>query len=153
MLLDSVAEERYVTLPDDLDLMKGLQHDGTVEEMGEILVDLFGNLLPSGSSKEQEREQQSRNALNRIKEIFGLQGDHAPSPPGRPKPEGAGDAENTAPPVQPVVPWVEEQARRYPQITSEQWEARERPRQLLENLLRRQVEACEARRKTIRQEL
>jgi hypothetical protein len=153
LLLESVAEERYVTLPDDLDLMKGLQQDGTVKEMGQILVDLFGNLLPCGSSKEQEREQQSRNAVNRLKEIFGLQGDHPPSPPGRPKPEGAGEAENTAPPVQPVVPWVEEQARRYPQITAEQWEARERPRQLLENLLRRQVEACEARRKAIRQEL
>ena len=34
----------------------------------------------------------------------------------------------------------------YPQITEEEWEARERPRQLLENILKRQVELCEMER-------
>ena len=37
-------------------------------------------------------------------------------------------------------------------FTSAEWEARERPRQLLENILRRQVELCETQRKAILKE-
>jgi hypothetical protein len=44
---------------------------------------------------------------------------------------------------------TEEKDKRYPNITAAEWEARERPRQLLENILRRQVETCEAQRKAI----
>ena len=42
--------------------------------------------------------------------------------------------------------------RKYPQITAEEWAARERPRQLLENILRRQAEICEAQRKVLLKE-
>jgi hypothetical protein len=34
-----------------------------------------------------------------------------------------------------------------PGISAAEWEKRERPRQLLENVLKRQVEVCEAQRK------
>jgi uncharacterized membrane protein YccC len=46
----------------------------------------------------------------------------------------------------------DEQQERYPSITAADWEARERPRQLLENLLTRQAESCEAQRKAILKE-
>jgi len=39
-----------------------------------------------------------------------------------------------------------------PRFTPAEWEARERPRQLLENILRRQVELCETQRKAILKE-
>ena len=40
----------------------------------------------------------------------------------------------------------------HPNITEAQWEARERPRRLLENILRRQAEICEAQRQAILKE-
>jgi hypothetical protein len=50
------------------------------------------------------------------------------------------------------VTQAEKNRQRYADITPPQWEARERPRQLLENILRRQVETCEAQRKAAREE-
>jgi hypothetical protein len=50
------------------------------------------------------------------------------------------------------VTQVEKNRQRYSGITPAEWEARERPRQLLENILRRQVETCEAQRKAAREE-
>ncbi|MGA3324200.1 MAG: hypothetical protein ABSF45_06980, partial [Terriglobia bacterium] len=46
----------------------------------------------------------------------------------------------------------DEQEKRYPYITAAEWERRERPRQLLENILTRQVESCEAQRKVLLKE-
>ena len=46
----------------------------------------------------------------------------------------------------------EEKDARYPMITAAEWEARERPRQLLENILTRQMENCAAQRKAILKE-
>jgi hypothetical protein len=45
-----------------------------------------------------------------------------------------------------------ENDKRYPNITPAEWEARERPRQLLENILTRQVDTCEAQRQAILKE-
>ena len=39
------------------------------------------------------------------------------------------------------------QSKSYTYFTAAEWEARERPRQLLENVLNRQVENCETQRK------
>ena len=50
------------------------------------------------------------------------------------------------------VTQAEQNRQRYADITPAEWEARERPRQLLENILTRQVETCEAQRKAARQE-
>jgi hypothetical protein len=41
---------------------------------------------------------------------------------------------------------------RYPKITAAEWEARERPRQLLENILTRQMDTCKEQRKAILKE-
>jgi hypothetical protein len=51
-----------------------------------------GQLKPRQSAEEQEadREAQSRAALRRIKEIFGLAGDEPPKPPVRQVPVAAG---------------------------------------------------------------
>ena len=46
----------------------------------------------------------------------------------------------------------DEEDERYPNITAAEWEARERPRQLLENILTRYVEICEEQRKAILKE-
>lgn len=52
-----------------------------------------GQLKPalSAEAQEAERNAQSRNALRRIKEIFGLAGDHPPAPPARQLPAAAGN--------------------------------------------------------------
>jgi hypothetical protein len=52
----------------------------------------------------------------------------------------------------PVGTTQDEQEKRYPYIPAAEWERRERPRQLLENILTRQVESCEAQRKAILKE-
>jgi hypothetical protein len=52
----------------------------------------------------------------------------------------------------PVGTTQDEQEKRYPYITAAEWERRERPRQLLENILTRQVESCEAQRKAVLKE-
>jgi hypothetical protein len=49
----------------------------------------------------------------------------------------------------PVGATQDEQQKRYPSITAAEWEARERPRQLLENILTRHMEICEEQRKAI----
>src|SRR5208337_1451695 len=114
-------------------------------------------------------DEQSRRALQRMKEIFGLTPDCAPPGYGAPpqssqpgeSPQGAqpGVAPAAACPspsadqagkVGALQP--EEKDERYPRITAAEWEARERPRQLLENILTRQVEICEAQRQAILKE-
>ena len=53
-------------------------------------------------------------------------------------------------PVDPTP--LEENDQQYPNITAAEWEARERPRQLLENILTRQVDTCKEQRKAILKE-
>ena len=48
--------------------------------------------------------------------------------------------------------WRMSKDARYFKIIAAEWEARERPRQLLENILTRQAEACEEQRKAILKE-
>jgi hypothetical protein len=124
-------------------------------------------------------DEQSRRALVRIKAIFGLNGDHPPNVtrvPIEPQ-EGqqvqtqfrcesdqrtsetgdAGPTEAGAPPASSLPPARQEgagatrAATKMPRsrFTPAEWEARERPRQLLENILTRQLELCEAQRKAI----
>jgi hypothetical protein len=51
-----------------------------------------------------------------------------------------------------AAPQPEEKDKRYPNISAAEWEARERPRQLLENILTRQMETCKGQRKAILKE-
>jgi hypothetical protein len=212
-LARSVATEHYVTPPDDLEKMKTLHQSGALKEMGEFALDLFYQLQPPGTGEDGiDPQEQSRRALMRIKEIFGLSGDTPPPPQRAPNPgqlqdcqQGAGASgqgvapassrpqgnqqnacADVAPDFSPVpadlkvgatkapadpsqhpelalnrvkgqalkvsAPQPEKNVVKYPKITPAEWEARERARHLLENILRRQVEICEAQRKAILKE-
>jgi hypothetical protein len=136
-LMQSVEREDYVTSHADLEKMKNLHQEGELKDMGEIALALFYQLEPPGTHEEcLDKNEMARRALVRIKDIFGLNSDVPP------KPKVAGD------PSPPALPPVEQ----FPKISAAEWEARQRPRQLLENILRRQAEICEAQRKVILKE-
>lgn len=139
-LARSVALEHYVTRPNDLELMKGLQQEPELGEMGGIAYALFCQLQDPGAVDDLGRPtatyEQQRQVLLRIKEIFGLAGDHAPqSATGQPADDldGAGNSKSDP----------------FPHITAQQWDEREPVRQLLENILTHQAELCEAQRQRL----
>jgi hypothetical protein len=165
-LAQAVAQAHYVTTKAHLELMQSLCHEGVVKEMGEISQALFIQLQEPGKDEQDEEAEsyeRNRRALRRIKEIFGLAGDTPPVPrnrqvPGEPGVNPPVPAANSSESVR--TPEIEEAkapisaAARYPRITAAEWQAREPIRQLLEHLLRRQVEICEARRNaTLRESL
>jgi len=164
-LAQSVATPHYVTPREDLEKMKSLHEEGVLKDMGEIALALFYELQAPGTGEDGvDPEEKSRRALAKFKEIFGLGGDCPP--PVRVAPGCTGPQEGQPVPSQiqsesaPRIPKIEsaggitqaEKDRQYPRITPAEWEARERPRQLLENILTRQVEACAAQRKAILKE-
>jgi hypothetical protein len=168
-LAQSVARELYVTTPHDLEKMKNLHQEGVLKDMGEIVLALFYELQAPGTGADGiDRDEMSRRALVRIKEIFGLHSDTPPVPkvvfnasqPPDCQPGAGATGQGVAPaPTQPppvsqrdAGPTAWEQEKRYPSITPAEWEARERPRQLLENILTRQMESCAAQRKAILKE-
>ena len=200
-LAQSVAHEHYVTTPAHLEIMKSLHQEGVLQEMGEITLVLFYQLqVPGTGADGVDPDEKARRALARIKSIFGLSGDHPPTPkvasafrrpeagqqgagatlesqqdahanvgPGGTCPDEIGSPAHpdVAPDFNPanadMAPGVsavhadlkvgatqpKENDQRYPSITAAEWEARERPRQLLENIPTRQVEICEAQRQAI----
>jgi hypothetical protein len=181
LLVQSVAHEHYVTTPADLEKMKNLHQEGVLKEMGEIALALFYQLQAPGTGADGvDRNEQARRALMRIKEIFGLDSDSPPqvnvrrdcSSPQESQHNAQGSAARDASPAQVgVAPGgtcpdeigspahaglkvaaTPENDKRYPNITPAEWEARERPRQLLENILTRQVDTCEAQRQAILKE-
>ena len=165
-LAQSVATEHYVTPPEDLEKMKNLHAEGVLKDMGEIALALFIELQDPGERNEDgglvDSQEAQRKVLIRIKEIFGLHSDVPPRVGGRadslPPEEAAGpssvrgESDPRTPEVEDAGDTPAENDRRYPHISPAEWEARERPRQLLENILTRQVETCEAQRKAILKE-
>ena len=176
-LVQSVARRHYVTPRQDLEKMKSLHQEGVLKDMGEIALVLFYELQAPGTGPDGiSVEEQSRNALRRIKEIFGLTEDCAPPPrpasgfrpmQGNPYPAQDGIAPDfcPAPPAPPTAPEQvapppeeeeeeeePEEDERYPNITPAEWEKRERLRQLLENILTRYVEICGEQRKALLKE-
>jgi hypothetical protein len=180
-LVKSVARRHYVTPPEDLEKMKSLHQEGVLKDMGEIALTLFSELQAPGTGPDGvDPQEQARNALQRIKEIFGLTSDCAPPPrpapgfgptQGSPYPAQPGVAADFcpapfAPPTTPeqIVPPAEEveeeeeeeeeqeQDERYSKITPAEWQAREGLRQLLENILTRYVEICGEQRKALLKE-
>jgi hypothetical protein len=143
-LAQSVAHEHYVTTPADLELVKSLREEGAMKEMGEIAVGLSYLLQEPGAPGPGETEEGEhskgdvRQVVASVRAIFGLGPLHsepeasASSPSQESQQEGgATDAGEGEPPSG---------------SNSEEWEAREPVRQLLENILTRQVELCEAQR-------
>lgn len=144
----------YVTMPEDLEVMKKLHHDGVAGEMGEIAMDLFYQLQEPGTDKDGvSEEDKRRGVVNSIRSIFGLGDIVKPvamlTPTGEQMvvyPEGYKEGEGTAASEEDED---SEKDDRYPKITPEDWSARERARKLLRNILSRQVEVCETQRKTL----
>ncbi|HXW15217.1 MAG TPA: hypothetical protein VEN79_11970, partial [Terriglobia bacterium] len=109
-----------------------------LKEMGEIALALFCELQAPGTDEDGiDGFEKARRMVEQAKEIFGI-----------------GRSQETEPDMgaNPSQPLEEGRDARYPSITPAGWEARERPRQLLENILTRQVETCEAQRKAILKE-
>jgi len=181
LLAQSVARGHYITTPADLEKMKNLHQEGVLKDMGEIALALFYQLQAPGTGPDGvDPNEMSRRALARIKEIFGLSGDTPPQVRGAPNfrppqasqqdaqagiaPDVRSASASIAPDSSPAhadlpaksgqvpVGATEENDKRYPNITTADWEARERPRQLLENILSRQVDTCEAQRKALLKE-
>jgi hypothetical protein len=172
-LVESVAREHYVTTPADLEKMKNLHQEGELKDMGEIALALFYQLQPPGTGEDGvDPNEMSRRALIEIKEIFGLNSDHPPRPrvgpySGQPEESSPNTQSGAAPGFSSTqrnhsphaaqapeagAPQAAENDKLYPNITPSEWEARERPRQLLENILTRQAEICEAQRKAVLKE-
>src|ERR1035441_6793506 len=135
LLVQSVARENYVTTSADLEMMKNLHQEGESKDMGEIALALFYQLQPPGEQAEGGRgsdpEANVRRVMAKSRDIFGLSTSEADLeriivPDSSPPQEGQQDAAAAE---------------------AAEWEARERARQLLENILKRQVELCEAQRK------
>jgi hypothetical protein len=151
LLAQSVAREYYITPSADLEKMKRLHQEGVVKEMGEIALALFYRLEEPREKDEDglpiDEMERARMVVAQVKEIFGIgmtspkpTTDVAPDssqPQESQQPAGAVEAEEEGPPSR---------------LTPEEWEARERARQLLENILTRQVEICAAQRKAILKE-
>ena len=156
----SVARPHYVTPASDLKLMRDLNKEGRAKQMSEVALALFYQLRKPGlpcpgdpGFESEEQQEQQRQVLMRIKDIFGLSGSepynpNAPSKPSNSQTGGAaggtsqgeaasGESAVASPPAVAPDP--------YPNVTEAQWQAREPVRQLLENILTRQVEEFEAR--------
>ena len=137
-LVQSVARERYVTPPADLEMMKNLHQEGALKDMGEIALALFYRLQPPGTGEDGvDSEEKVRRVIGKIRAIFGLS-------------TSEDDLEMI------VVP-PSGQSQESPEAAAAEaaeGEARERARQLLENILTRHVEICEAQRQaTLKQSL
>jgi len=183
-LAQSVARLHYVTTPADLELMQNLHQEGVVKEMGEIALALFYQLQGPGGPGERDEgggrsdpEANVRKVVARIQEIFGVrtsdpepEADVAPASPGPfpDRPAGAGsrpqegqqvrsqdsDGVHRTPEIGDAGATEAEEEGPTSGISSAEWEAREPVRQLLEHILSRQVEICEAQRKaTLRESL
>jgi hypothetical protein len=134
LLLESVEDEHYVTTPEHLEKAKNLHQDGVLKEMGEVALALFCQLQAPGTDEDGIDEyEKAKKIVRDVKMIFGV---------------------SSGPEDQPASPQLlgEGWDARYPRISPEEWERRQRPRQLLENILRRQVETCADQRKAARAE-
>ena len=164
LLAESVAREYYITTPADLEKMKRLHQEGVVKEMGEIALALFYRLEKPPEKDEEglplDPYERARLMVEQAKEIFGIGRTAFRQPAGEFATESGGAfpnqaAETSAPPreKEPEADVTEADEEGPPScFTPEEWAARERARQLLENILTRQVEICAAQRKAILKE-
>ncbi len=151
-LARSVDREDYFTPREDLEMMKTLLKQGDVQELGGMALDLFLQLQEPGTDEHGVSvEEMGRRMVAEARAIFGLSTDDkyfenklkesrlaAPAGAALPAGQEGGAAE------------AEEDE---PKSISAEEQARELARQLLENILTRLVEICEAQRKAIRKEL
>ena len=151
-LAESVECEHYVTTPEDLEKMKNLHQEGALKDMGEIALALFYQLQPPGWGEDGvDPEEKARRMVAQAKEIFGIGTTAAFPPPPNVTPDSR-QIEQDPQDAQADVQQADEKDTRHPNISAAEWEARERPRQLLENILKRQVEICATQRKALLKE-
>jgi hypothetical protein len=167
LLAESVEREHYVTTGADLEMMRELHADGVAKETSEVALALFHQLREPGTPgpgdpafADWQEEEKTRQVMTRIRSIFGLGA--MPEPQTDEDDQEAEEAPDLS--AAEALPGLETAAGfqqpepdeadtplppnrlRHPEITEAQWEAREPVRQLLENILRRQVEIFEAQR-------
>jgi hypothetical protein len=149
LLVQSVAHKHYVTTPADLEKMKNLHQEGVVKEMADMALVLFYQLQVPGTGEDGlDPFEAARRMVAQAKEIFGIGTHPVDSPPPNVAPDSSqGEEDHQDPDVA-----EEKNDQRYPSISAAEWEARERPRHLLENILRRQVEICEEQRQAVLKE-
>jgi hypothetical protein len=141
----SVAREEYITPREDLEIMKNLHQEGAVKEMGEIALALFFQLQKPGTGEDgEDPEEKTRRVVRKIKAIFGITLDAEDKPIAAP--------DSSRPLGSQQVAGAAEAEEDEPDNLSPEEAARERARQLLENILKRQVELCETQRKAILKE-
>ena len=147
LLARSVAREYYVTTPEDIEKMMSLYHVGVVKEMGEIAIALFYRLKPDEDEGEDGPVEfaKARLIIRQVKEVFGtcehsIEGNQAAA---------CGEA-GEAPPAPGAPPAAEEALPST--FTAADWAAREEARQLLENILTRQVRIFAAQRQDLLRE-
>ncbi len=156
-LARSVAQEDYFTPSEDLEMMKNLQKQGEVKEMGAIALDLFLQLQRPGTDEQgMSVQEKSRQVLSKIRAIFGLHTTEEEMQ--RRFPDPVAHARANRPPGDAALPAGQDAGstpagEEEPESLSPEEEARERARQLLGNILLGQAEICEAQCKAIREEL
>ncbi len=170
MLAQSVAQEYYVTTPEDLEQMKNLRREGAMKELGEIALALFCQLQAPGAVESEEAGEvedeleNARRVVTQARAIFNLppftreeerQRGFGLEPETPPDEEGdvpadfdpvSADLKVGATEASADLQAADTRQADYPQITEEEWESRERVRQLLQHILTRQVELCEMER-------
>jgi hypothetical protein len=155
-LARSVEQENYFTPREDLEMMKTLQQQGMVKEMAGIALDLFIQLQKPGTDGDGvSAEEKTRRVVAKIKAIFGISPDEEHFQNSRKEtalpaqaPQQAAGGAPVAPPDGDSTQAQEEEAA----SLSPEEEAHERARQLLENLLARMADICEAQRRSLRAE-
>lgn len=157
-LARSVNYWHYMTTREDWEMMKDLHQQGVTGEMSGIAIDLFFHLREPGANEEEASEaEKARSKMELFKSIFGL--NQILPPTGQvATAEAPGVPEGKAAKVEAGSPPDEEgddseHDDEYPDISKDEWIARERARKLLKNILIRQAEFCEAERKTLLKEL
>ena len=154
-LARSVAEWHYVPTREDLEVMKKLQQEGVMAEMGQIALDLFFHIQAPGTDEEGVTEdEKARGVVNSMRSIFGLPA--IQEDVGLLTPAGKLMVVHAHPPGEASPPDEESEDPhkddRYPRITEDEWIAHERARKLLRNILSRQAEGCEAQRTALLKE-
>jgi len=171
-LAQAVACPHYVTTPADLDMMRQLHKEEGAKEMSEVALALFYQLREPGLLKpgdegfeDEEQAAKRRQVMNKIRGIFGLkplplprrgqnsgpdvEPDDEPGDEVRPSLEASEDQPSDRHLENDAAPSAPDPANPDPNITEAEWQAREPVRQLLENLLTRQVEIFDAQHRDL----
>ncbi len=154
-LARSVNVWHYVATLEELGAVMQLFEKSEEDEIGQVILDLFNQLQEPGT-EDDTTEQKKLQMVASIRSMFGLPSLQSPVQ-ALPPAEVAmgGQAESPEAPEMPPDGDDERDSHlddRYPQITEDDWVAREKARKLLRNLLTRHAESWEEQRKALLRE-